>query len=133
MNTNSVSTSSQSHSGRSLFRFDTNPTTNTNITNNNNNTNNTQLNNISNRTNIKRSVSQATTTDRRPITTTGTSPTPSSINNNNSEIKITDYQLAYEQTKKENESLNQMIMQLKKELDESKVIIKIKTIHVYII
>ena len=29
--------------------------------------------------------------------------------------------MAYEQTKKENESLNQMIIQLKKELDESKV------------
>jgi hypothetical protein len=74
---NSASTN-QSHSGRSLFRFD-NTNTNTN--------NNTQLNN---RTNIKRSVSQATTTDRRPVSTTGTSPTPASL----PETKIiTDYQV----------------------------------------
>lgn len=96
MNTTNASAITQPHSGRSMFRFE--------------NTSTNQINNMP-------------STDRRPMATT-TTPTITTINstspNSNSDVKIIDYQIAYEQTKKENESLNQMIIQLKKELDESK-------------
>lgn len=72
---------------------------------------------------VKRSVSQVPSSDRRALTTNGTAGSSSTnaisgseFSNNNNNV---DYQTAYELMKKENELLNQTILRLQKELDDS--------------
>lgn len=110
------------NSSRPTFRFGQNDgqnnlNTNTMYTPNIPNTNSQGLN----RTNIKRSVSQANT-DRRPLSATNSSPPLKSFNNidciDNSKLPF-DYQAAYGLMKKENDSLNHTILRLNKELEES--------------
>ena len=94
--TPSTSINTQPHTGRSMYRFEnttTNPTTNTSNTNSNNN-------NSLNRINIKRSVSQVPSTDRRPIATTNsssnlmsTTPYTNTSPGGNTDDKIMDYQV----------------------------------------
>lgn len=96
MNTLTVN-NTQPHTGRSLFRFETNTNNSQQSTNNSNN-------NSMNRTNIKRSVSQVPSTDRRPLAgsssanTSSTSSFLTSPSNNTSlqsapDNKIFDYQV----------------------------------------
>lgn len=97
----------QPHTGRTMFRFDSTPSSSTTSNSNNSSTtaltnSNSSTNSLINRTNIKRSVSQVPSTDRRPIGNTTTATTSSSSfltspsssqSTATSEVKIFDYQV----------------------------------------
>jgi len=111
------------HPGRQTHRFG--PTDTPQFTPN--------CNTLNSRTNIKRSVSQVPSTDRRPLTqqiiTNSTATmlsTPASTNeklkgfsSDSIDSKPFDYQTAYESLKNENESLNHTVFKLNKDLEET--------------
>lgn len=78
---------------------------------------------INSRTNIKRSVSQVPSTDRRPLSQTssysGTFSSPKGSPESENNSKPIDYQAAYERVVKENEQLNLGLVKMARENEET--------------